>query len=93
MRGAGALVKAIDILCNDIDSIEVFLEFDKRHVPRVWLSVVDNLAPVLIPLPDEVRVAHEGIDIRELFRLELRPDAIRRSKRRHTRFRRDARAR
>ena len=75
---AGPLVQAVDVLRDHRLHEPGPLELGERGVAGVRLARGEHLEAQRVELPDRSRVAPPGVDVRDLERVVLRPDAPRR---------------
>ena len=57
---AGAVMQAIDVLCNQIETRLAPFEFHKGQVRRVRFGRGHGLAPLVVPFPDQPGIARKN---------------------------------
>jgi len=83
-------MKAVDILRNKVERLEVSGHLSDCIVAGIRLDLVDYLPAVLIPLPDDLRVGLESLERGQLLGPELLPEPVGAAECGHARFGRDA---
>ena len=73
---AGTLVEAVDVLRHDRADPAALLELRDCAVPVVRLRLREHREPVLVEFPHARGIAPERVDVTDLVRIELRPNAV-----------------
>ena len=88
--GTGTIVEAIDILGDEGEIGRAFLQLCEGPVSGVRLGFRDQAASPVIPFPDELGIAGEGLRSRKFFRAEVLPESAEVAERWNTAFGRDS---
>jgi hypothetical protein len=89
---ASTLVKPIDVLRDDRKRTDYLLELCKRDVCSVGNNRFKDMAAVLVPLPNALRICQKPFHAGQLFWPNASPQSIGIAKRRHSTFGRDTRS-
>jgi hypothetical protein len=75
-RQASALVQIVHVLCDEQKFVGKLRKSGYRFVRGIGSRVANTLAPLTIPLPNQVRIARERFRRRQLYRIQIAPVTV-----------------